>query len=96
MLLADLCLADFFDYACETCGAPYCERVSVMNLALGETEAGYCLPCLAQLQAGTVTAGALAERLKPYILSRDCFKKPWLAFDPSPCPAASTNTCFCQ
>lgn len=83
-----------FDYYCDRCDAPYCERVNVMNLALEQTEAGYCLACLATLENNTPEG--IAATVVPYIKSRDCFLKPWQAFDPADCPLQTTRQCFCQ
>jgi hypothetical protein len=79
-------------YYCDQCGAPYCERIGLLNLALDLTEDGYCLTCLAAAQ-GVDNANQLLETLRPYIQSRDCFKKPWNAFDPTTCPLRAMGIC---
>ncbi len=86
--------AEFFDYHCADCDAPYCERVGLMNLALDITEDGYCLACLCARQ--DVPQPDLLETLIPYIHSRDCFKNPWQKFDASPCPLLPQGLCPCQ
>jgi hypothetical protein len=84
----------FFDYTCDACGVPVCERQSLMNLALDEEESLLCLPCLAKQQGANPEA--LLATTKRYILSRDCFKKPWLAFNAYACPLLSVGQCPCQ
>lgn len=91
--MSDLTTA-FFDYSCDQCGAPVCERVQLMNLALGYEADLYCLDCLAQLQ--DMPADELAAFAKSYISSRDCFKAPWLKFNARDCPKLETGACFCQ
>lgn len=65
-----------------------------MNLALGYEDAQYALPVLAQLQGAEPQV--LAARLIQYIMSRDCFKKPWLAVDATQCPKRALGECCCQ
>lgn len=84
----------FFDYSCDMCGAPVCERLQLMNLALGYEESLCCLDCLAQQQE--MPPAELAEFAKSYVHSRDCFKNPWLKFNAAPCPKLTLNQCFCQ
>lgn len=84
----------FFDYTCDRCGQPLCERVQLMNLALNYEEEIYCLNCLAAEQG--MSEPELAEFTKAYIQSRDCFKTPWDKFNAKPCPKLSTHQCFCQ
>lgn len=84
----------FFDYYCQACDAPYCERVQIMNLALDITEDGYCLACLATQQGAS--PNDLADTLKDYIASRTCFLTPWQAFNPAGCPLLATQACPCQ
>lgn len=79
-------------YYCDRCGAPYCERIGILNLVLDLTEDAYCLTCLAAEQ-GVADSNQLLETLRPYIQSRDCFKKPWDAFDPATCPLRALGTC---
>ena len=84
----------FFDYACDHCGAPVCERVQIMNLALDNVEDLYCLPCLATEQ--DMAPPALAEFARDYVYSRDCFKTPWQNFNATGCPRLATGSCYCQ
>lgn len=84
----------FFDYYCDRCDAPFCERVQLMNLALDNTEDAYCLACLAADH--DMDEAGMAAFANDYIQSRDCFKTPWQAFDARPCPRVSTHTCYCQ
>ena len=85
---------DFFDYNCDRCGAPVCERVQIMNLALDNVDELFCLVCLAEEQEmGPVE---LAEFAKAYVYSRECFKTPWDAFKAKSCPRLSTGECYCQ
>jgi hypothetical protein len=86
--------ASFFDYTCDRCGAPVCERVQIMNLALDYVEDIYCLACLAAEQ-GT-SEHELADFAKAYVHSRECFKTPWDKFDASRCPKLAQNQCYCQ
>ena len=85
---------DFFDYYCDRCDAPLCERVQLMNPALDHTEAAYCLACLAAEH--DMDEPEMARFAFDYIQSRDCFKNPWQAFDASPCPKIQSKTCYCQ
>lgn len=99
-------MADFFDYSCDTCGAPVCERLQVMNLTLNIEEALYCFPCLTTLQ--DVPAEDLRETLLDYVGARDCFKKPWRTFKATGCPyprvetldsageTAMAGVCYCR
>lgn len=84
----------FFDYTCDRCGQPLCERVQLMNLSLNYEEEIYCLNCLAAEQG--MSEPELAEFTKEYIQSRDCFKTPWDKFNAKPCPKLATQQCFCQ
>lgn len=84
----------FFDYTCDRCGAPVCERVQIMNLALNYVETLFCLHCLAGEQ--DLTEAAMAEFAKAYVHARECFKTPWDTFNASACPKISTHTCYCQ
>ncbi len=84
----------FFDYTCDRCGAPVCERVQLMNLALNYEEELFCLDCLAAEQ--DMSPEALADFAKSYVYSRDCFKNPWMKFDATPCPKRTDGLCFCQ
>ncbi|MFN8615212.1 MAG: hypothetical protein U0003_04805 [Vampirovibrionales bacterium] len=74
----------FFPYACDACGTPFCERVNLMNVALGLTEQGYCLPCLAaQYQR---TPSVMAEFCWQYVKARECFLDPWQQIEAHQCP----------
>jgi hypothetical protein len=84
----------FFDYTCDQCGAPVCERVQLMNLALDYVEDLYCLQCLATEQG--MEQPELAEFAKDYVYSRECFKTPWDKFNAKACPRLSQNQCYCQ
>jgi hypothetical protein len=86
----------FFIYPCDRCGAPFCERVQVMNLALNYVDEMYCLACLAAEQ-GMDEAG-IAQFAKDYVYARECFKTPWdhFAEQAKTCPRLFTHTCFCQ
>lgn len=77
-------MADFFDYTCPTCEAVFCERVQIMNLALGLIDDPVCLSCLArEFQRDEI---AMAQYCWDYIQTRDCFVTPWRSFDASACP----------
>jgi hypothetical protein len=91
MTLAD---ASFFDYTCDRCGAPVCERVQIMNLALDYVEELYCLACLAAEQG--IREPELADFAKSYVHSRECFKTPWDAFNAACCPKLANHQCYCQ
>lgn len=84
----------FFDYACDRCGAPFCERVQIMNLALDYVEEQFCLDCLAAEQ-GMVPA-ELAAFAKDYVHARECFKTPWEKFNAAACPLIAQGQCHCQ
>lgn len=86
----------FFDYTCDRCGAPVCERVQIMNLALDYVDELFCLSCLAaELD---MTAPALADYARQYVQARECFKTPWDAFAPQAlqCPQLTLKQCYCQ
>jgi hypothetical protein len=83
----------FFDYACDACDAPVCERMLLFGLANDIEEDTLCLDCLAkQLD---VPKGKMMTKTRRYIMSRDCFKKPWLAFEASGCPLVE-NCCSAE
>ncbi len=86
--------SNFFDYTCDTCGEPFCERVNIMNLALGFVEDAFCLNCLAQTH--NQTEEDMAAFCWDYVKTRDCFKAPWLKFNASVCPKISNKHCYCQ
>ncbi len=84
----------FFDYHCDRCGAPFCERVQIMNLALGYVDETLCLACLsAELSKPEPDVAHFAWA---YVQARDCFKDPWLKFNASACPRLESHTCYCQ
>lgn len=85
----------FFAYACDRCGAPLCERVQVMNLALNYVEELFCLACLAAEQE--MPENALADFAREYVYARECFKTPWdqFAARARDCPRLSAGRCFC-
>jgi hypothetical protein len=89
-------MADFFDFYCDRCDTPFCERVQIMNLALDYVEEMVCLTCLATDQ-GTSEA-ALAASLKTYIDSRECFQTPWnnAREKALTCPLIASHACHCQ
>ncbi|MBX2861048.1 MAG: hypothetical protein KTR14_07425 [Vampirovibrio sp.] len=84
----------FFDYACDACGKPYCERINIMNLALDFVEDQYCLDCLAKEYEKSEKE--MATFVWGYVSARECFLTPWNKFEPSSCPKLETNTCYCQ
>jgi hypothetical protein len=84
-----------FDYFCTDCDAAFCERVLLINLALGFEDDAYCLDCLARIQA-CETPAALVMQVFGYIQARDCFKTPWNAFDAAACPRQANQQCYCQ
>jgi hypothetical protein len=85
----------FFPYYCAQSDEPFCERVQILNLALGYTEDQYALSVLLALH-GFDTPQALLAYLLPYIESRDCFKKPWHALDATLCPRRAEGLCCSQ
>ncbi|MDX2084011.1 MAG: hypothetical protein SFZ03_01310 [Candidatus Melainabacteria bacterium] len=93
---ADRVAASFFDYTCDRTGEPVCERVQLVNLALGYEEALYSLSCLAQDRG--LSELELMQRVREYVMSRDCFRKPWLSFDATACPRLQLAEpgCYCQ
>jgi hypothetical protein len=88
--------AAFFDYYCDRCGAPFCERVQIMNLALNYVDEMFCLMCLAAEQG--LSEADMATFARDYVYGRECFKTPWDHFGPQArqCPRLTTETCFCQ
>lgn len=85
---------EFFDYCCDRCGNMFCERVHIMNMALGYVDEEYCLPCLSAEHEQT--EADMAGFAWGYVKERDCFKNPWEAFDASACPKKAANACYCQ
>lgn len=70
---------------CCACSRPLCLRQQVLNLALGNVEEVYCLPCLGR--QSDRTALEVLNSLKPYIEGRNCFAKQWrLYLNESNCP----------
>jgi len=98
MSIPSLTLEDsmFFDYTCDLCGNPLCERVQIMNLSLDYIEELYCLSCLSQQQG--LNEAEMAETAKEYVQGRDCFKTPWDNFGPQArtCPLLKFQLCPCQ
>jgi hypothetical protein len=87
-------LDPFFIYACDRCGAPFCERVQIMNLALDYVDEQYCLACLAtEQEMGQPEIAAFA---KDYVHARECFKTPWDNVNAAACPRIEQHQCFCQ
>jgi hypothetical protein len=88
--------APFFEYACDRCNAPVCERQALIALALGVEEETLCMACL-EIQEGLAQAVFL-PKTKRYIQSRDCFKKPWnaVAEHAKNCPMLPLGHCPCQ
>jgi hypothetical protein len=87
-------MTSFFDYTCDSCGQPVCERLQVMNLALDNVEDLLCMTCLSTQEE--TPAPVLSSTLYAYIQSRECFKTPWDNFDAGNCPNKPLNTCYCQ
>lgn len=87
--------AAFFDYCCDRCGALFCERVQVMNLALNYVDEMYCLACLAAEQG--LGEAEMADFARDYVYARECFKTPWdhFAAQAARCPRLSTGNCHC-
>ncbi|MEB3286919.1 MAG: hypothetical protein VKJ04_05405 [Vampirovibrionales bacterium] len=92
--MADWRESPFFDYRCDACGTPFCERVHVMNLALDRIEEEFCLACLSQEYA--MAEPEMADYTWDYVQARDCFKSPWENFDAATCPKIEAGQCFCQ
>jgi hypothetical protein len=84
----------FFDYYCDRCDTPFCERVHIMNLALDNVEEAYCMSCLAQ--EFSQSPQQLAAFVWDYIIARDCFRNPWRKFNASDCPRLEAQQCYCQ
>lgn len=83
-----------FDYYCAKCDAPFCERVSIMNLALNYVEDGFCLSCLAADHQ--MSEAELSVFVRDYVEARECFKTPWDNFNATGCPRLETKECHCQ
>jgi len=86
-------MSELFEYTCDLCGKPFCERISVMNLALDQVEEAYCLECLAGRES--LSPEGFYQWIGEYVMSRDCFKTPWDNFNYTPCPRIDDKTCFC-
>jgi hypothetical protein len=86
----------FFEYACDRCNAPVCERQTLIGLALGVEEETLCIACL-EVQEG-LAQDVFLPKTKRYIQSRDCFKKPWNAVveQAKNCPLLPLEQCPCQ
>ncbi len=86
-------MADFFDYYCDACDKPFCERIHVMNLVLNNVDSEFCLECLAK--STEKEPDAFYHWVLDYVMERECFKTPWEKFNPTPCPRITDKTCFC-
>lgn len=88
--------SDFFIYPCDHCGAGFCERVNLMNLALDYVESAYCLDCLARMHE--MNPAELANFAQAYVHARECFKTPWdnEAAHAAQCPRLPESQCHCQ
>lgn len=86
-------MAEFFDYYCDQCGKPFCERIHVMNLVLNNLEEEFCLECLGASES--LSGEAFYHWVLDYVMARDCFKGPWEQFNAAPCPRIVDKTCFC-
>ena len=86
----------FFDYTCDRCGTPLCERVQIMNLSLDYVDDLYCLSCLAAEQG--LSEAEMAETAREFVYGRECFKTPWDNFGPlaRQCPLLKYQACPCQ
>ena len=84
-----------FDYTCDDCERPFCERILVMNLALDHEDEMFCLECLTQKE-GLDSTHAFYLWITDYIMARDCFASPWGKFNASPCPRIQDKSCFCS
>ena len=86
----------FFDYTCDQCGGPVCERMQIMNLSLDYEEELFCLSCLAKEQGLPIET--MASTARDYVYGRECFKTPWDNFAPQAqkCPLLANDACFCQ
>ena len=86
----------FFEYACDKCNAPVCERQTLIGLALGVEEETLCIRCLEAQQ--DLEQAVFLPKTKRYIQSRDCFKKPWnaVAEQAQNCPLLPLGQCPCQ
>jgi hypothetical protein len=84
-------MADDLPNKCTNCHAPLCKRKQVINLALGNTDTMMCLVCLGK-ENGKSPEAVLLE-IKDYVLSRNCFRKPWSKYTcQNDCP--NPDTCF--
>jgi hypothetical protein len=84
----------FFDYYCDATGVPFCGRIHLMNLAIGNVDEEYCLSVLATTYDRSPEA--MAAFCFDYVKARDCFKDPWMKFDASGCPLIEGGQCHCQ
>jgi hypothetical protein len=83
----------FFDYSCDVCGAPVCERMLLFTLAHGFEEETLCLACLGE--ALSLPLDRLIPKTQGYIQSRDCFRKPWDAVtNTATCPHREAESAF--
>lgn len=86
-------MADFFEYTCDRCGRPFCERISVMNLALDNIDDAFCLECLSEAEG--LSPEAFYTWILAYVRDRECFLTPWTNFKHATCPRITDKTCFC-
>ncbi len=87
-------MADFFEYYCDSCDKPFCERIHVMNLVLNNVEEEFCLECLAQNEG--LAGEAFYQWILDYVEARECFKTPWDNFKFALCPRIADKSCFCK
>ena len=81
---ADLSLeAESVSY-CHNCAKELCVRQKLINMATGRTETMYCLVCLGKRE--NMQPEPLLDKIRKYILSRQCFQKEWIKYkEPSTC-----------
>lgn len=87
-------VTDFFEYVCDGCGKPFCERIHVMNLVLDNLDEEFCLECLAAEESHEPEG--FYQWIINYVDARECFKSVWDKFDASPCPRIPDKSCFCK
>ncbi|MEW5821971.1 MAG: hypothetical protein AB1782_17385 [Cyanobacteriota bacterium] len=76
---------------CSKCQGCICERVYIINIALGYLDNYLCLKCISENQS--VKDSEIFENLCEYINSRPCFKADWQKIDPKGCP--KYPRCYC-
>lgn len=87
-------MVDFFEYQCDSCNRPFCERIHLMNLALDRIEEECCLECLSKAEG--LSPAEFYNWILEYVMARDCFKTPWNSFNASLCPRLADKSCFCK